>query len=142
MNTRCSSMNRRSFLGHAAGAGVAAALAPMIVPSRVLGRDGWLAPSERICMGFIGLGGQGSGHLFGGGWTYVDGGYLGRTSVQVLGVCDVWRDKREGAKQRGNHRQCRTRCIGYLRELRLHLQEGIQPCQKKPGKNKLQCPKQ
>ncbi len=115
MNTRCSSMNRRSFLGHAAGAGVAAALAPMIVPSRVLGRDGWLAPSERICMGFIGLGGQGSGHLFGGGWTYVDGGYLGRTSVQVLGVCDVWRDKREGAKQRVNEHYARQAGQGTYR---------------------------
>jgi len=53
-------------------------------------------------MGFIGLGGQGSGHLFGGAWTYVAGGYLGRDDVQVLGVCDVWQNKRETAKQRVN----------------------------------------
>ena len=58
--------------------------------------------STRIGMGFIGLGTQGSGHLFGGAWTYVAGGYLGRDEVQVLGVCDVWRQRRESAEQRVN----------------------------------------
>jgi len=90
-------LSRRRFL---AGT-LAAAAAPMIVPASVLGRAA-PAPSERITMGFIGLGTQGSGHLFGGGWTYVTGGYLGRDEVQVLGVCDVRRDRRETAKQRVN----------------------------------------
>ena len=61
-----------------------AATAPMFVPASVLGRGGAKAPSERIAMGFIGLGGQGSGHLMGGAWTYVPGGYVARTDVQVL----------------------------------------------------------
>ena len=56
-----------------------------------------MPPSERITMGFIGVGGQGSGHLLGGAWTYVAGGYAGRKDVQVLAVCDVWRDRRERA---------------------------------------------
>ncbi|MCX5758400.1 MAG: Gfo/Idh/MocA family oxidoreductase [Candidatus Hydrogenedentes bacterium] len=90
--------SRRGFL---AGT-LAATVGPMIVPARVLGRAGSTAPSERIAMGFIGQGGQGSGHLFGGSWTYVAGGYLGRGEVQVLGVCDVWRPKRESAKERVN----------------------------------------
>ena len=53
-------------------------------------------------MGFIGVGGQGSGHLFGGAWTYVAGGYAGRKEVQVLAVCDVWQDRREKATQKVN----------------------------------------
>jgi predicted dehydrogenase len=56
-----------------------------------------MAPSERITMGFIGVGGQGGGHLLGGAWTYVAGGYAGRKDVQVLAICDVWRDRREKA---------------------------------------------
>jgi len=91
-------LSRRGFL---AGA-LAATAGPMVVPARVLGRSGSVAPSDRIAMGFIGLGGQGSGHLFGGSWTYVAGGYLGRPDVQVIGVCDVWKPKRESAKERVN----------------------------------------
>lgn len=92
-------LSRRRFLASA----VAAAAGPMIIPARALGLDGATAPSERIVMGFIGLGGQGSGHLFGGSWTYVTGGYLGRSEVQVVGVCDVWKPKRESAKERVNN---------------------------------------
>jgi predicted dehydrogenase len=55
-------------------------------------------------MGFVGLGGQGGGHLFGGAWTYLPGGYLGRADVQVLGVCDVQRKRAEDAATRvGRH---------------------------------------
>ncbi|NLN92495.1 MAG: Gfo/Idh/MocA family oxidoreductase [Candidatus Hydrogenedens sp.] len=89
---------RRSFLGKTA----AAVAAPIILPAHVLGRDGAVAPSERITMGFIGLGGQGSGHLFGGSWTYVAGGYLGRKEVQVAAVCDLWKQRREDAAERVN----------------------------------------
>ena len=75
---------------------------PNFIPASVLGRSGAIAPSERITMGFIGVGGQGGGHLFGGAWTYVAGGYAGRKEVQVLAVCDTWRDRREGATKRVN----------------------------------------
>lgn len=53
-------------------------------------------------MGFIGLGGQGTGHLLGGAWTYVPGGYAARDDVQVLAVCDVRRERREFARDRCN----------------------------------------
>jgi hypothetical protein len=46
-------------------------------------------------MGFIGVGTQGGGHLLGGAWTYVAGGYAGRKEVQVLAVCDIRRERRE-----------------------------------------------
>ena len=69
---RTKTLSRRGFLGRS----LAACAAPVIVSSSVLGRAGAVAPSDRITMGFIGLGGQGSGHLGGGAWTYLPGGYL------------------------------------------------------------------
>ena len=58
-------------------------------------------------MGFIGVGNQGGGHLLGGNWTYVAGGYAGRKDVHVLAVCDVRRERRE--------RACRLVNEGYAR---------------------------
>ncbi len=82
--------------------GAGALAAPMIVRASALGRAGVAPPSERICMGFIGLGGQGSGHLLGGAWTYVPGGYIARDEVQVLAVCDVRKERRDRALERCN----------------------------------------
>ena len=77
-------------------------VAPTIIPASALGRGGVKSPSERITMGFIGVGGQGGGHLLGGAWTYVPGGYSARRDVQVLAVCDAWQDRRENATRRVN----------------------------------------
>lgn len=74
--------------------------APIVLPSSTLGRGGDTAPSDRIAMGFVGLGGQGSGHLFGGAWTYLPGGYLARKDVQVLAVCDVQQKRADHGKAR------------------------------------------
>ncbi|MEK7675378.1 MAG: Gfo/Idh/MocA family oxidoreductase [Verrucomicrobiota bacterium] len=95
-------LTRRGFLQRTATAAGAALAAPLIVPSSVLGLDGAMPPGERIAMGFIGLGGQGTGHLLGGAWTYVPGGYVARNDVQVLAVCDVRRERRDNAQQRCN----------------------------------------
>lgn len=89
-------MVRRHFIMELAGAAFS------ILPSRTLGRAGTVAPGSRIGMGFIGLGGQGTGHLLGGAWTYVPGGYASRDDVQVLAVCDVRRDRRDAARERCN----------------------------------------
>ncbi len=112
-----STLTRRQFLGRSAGVLGAAIVAPAIIPASALGRNGLIAPSERITMGFIGVGTQGGGHLLGGAWTYLTGGYTARKDVQVLAVCDVWRDRRERARLRvnqhyaevygkGNYRTC------------------------------------
>ena len=79
-------LSRRRFL-----AGSAAAAAFSIVPASALGLDGRLAPSERIGLGFIGVGSRGSGHL---------GAMLGQADVQVLGVCDPFQSKCDAAKKR------------------------------------------
>jgi len=96
------STSRRRFLRQTVTAAGAALLSPALIPAAALGRGGIAPPSERIAMGFIGVGGQGGGHLLGGAWTYVAGGYAGRKDVQVLAVCDVWRDRRENARLKVN----------------------------------------
>ncbi|HOX56613.1 MAG TPA: Gfo/Idh/MocA family oxidoreductase [Candidatus Paceibacterota bacterium] len=95
-------VSRRHFLRQSTTVVAAAFAAPTIVPASVFGRGGALSPSERITMGFIGVGGQGGGHLLGGAWTYVAGGYAGRKDVHVLAVCDVWRNRRENACKKVN----------------------------------------
>ena len=57
------SWNRRQFLKRVAVAAGGAIVAPTIIPSSALGKDGAVAPSNRIVMGGIGLGGRGTGDL-------------------------------------------------------------------------------
>ena len=96
--------SRRQFLRRGAAAIGAAAVAPQVIAATALGKDGATPPSDRIGMGFVGLGGQGGGHLFGGAWTYLPGGYLGRDDVQVLAVCDVQGKKAEAGRHRVEQR--------------------------------------
>lgn len=51
-------LNRRQFLGHTLAVGSAVAL-PWFVPARARGRDGAVAPSEKIVLGGISLGPRG-----------------------------------------------------------------------------------
>ena len=80
-------VSRRQFLGGAA----TLAAAPLLVPAAALGQEKKPAPSERLTLGFIGLGIQNRGHL---------GHFLGQKDVQVLAVCDVDTTRREDAKKR------------------------------------------
>lgn len=72
-------MNRRQFLKNAARS-TAILSAPWIVPSSAFGKDGNIAPSNRINMGCIGLGGQG---------TYNMRAFMNNPEVQILALCDV-----------------------------------------------------
>ena len=78
-------VSRRKFLG-----GAAAALGvPYAITSEALGGPNRAAASERIVMGFVGVGGQGTGDM---------GGFLGFRQVQVVAVCDVVAAHRYRAK--------------------------------------------
>jgi predicted dehydrogenase len=79
---------RRQFLRRTALAGGLAA-APWVVPSSVLGGQGSIAPSNRITLGFIGVGMMGRGHLR---------CFLRYPEAQVLAACDVDRWRREDAR--------------------------------------------
>ena len=95
-------LSRRTFLRRGVGTVGTVTVFPTVIPSSALGAAGATPPSERVVMGFIGVGGQGGGHLLGGAWTYVPGGYVARDDVQVVAVCDVRRERRERAQQRCN----------------------------------------
>lgn len=72
-------MRRREFLRSTAGALAAMGL-PSFVPSSVLGRAGTAAPSERITLASIGVGGMGTSNMR---------AFLAQPDVQVVAVCDV-----------------------------------------------------
>jgi predicted dehydrogenase len=82
-------VNRRRFLVTAAKASAVLA-APLVVPGRVLGKDGAVAPSERITLGAIGTGGRGE---------YVLKFMLDLPDVQCLAVCDVRAERRQAIKK-------------------------------------------
>ncbi|MBI4602204.1 MAG: Gfo/Idh/MocA family oxidoreductase [Planctomycetes bacterium] len=82
-------ITRRQALKLAAAAGGALA-APLLVRPAALGLGGAVAPSERITLGFIGIGRMGQGHLR---------CFLGYPEAQVVAVCDVDRWRRQDAKE-------------------------------------------
>jgi hypothetical protein len=88
-NPMKNSISRRYLLRSAAGAAAAAAACPMIIPSSALGKDGAVAPSNRLGIGAIGVGVQGSGDL--GGLS---------SGNQVIALCDVNRRTLERLKAR------------------------------------------
>ena len=71
--------SRRKFLRNTTGAATAVA-APMIVPSYVVGQGDKPAPSNRVTMGYIGIGNRGFG---------VMGALAKNENVQGLAVCDA-----------------------------------------------------
>lgn len=72
-------LNRRSFVKRM-GLFAGAATLPTFIPAPALGRGGFTAPSDRITMGFIGMGSMGMSNLR---------GFIEKPDVQVLAVCDV-----------------------------------------------------
>jgi hypothetical protein len=71
-------MNRREFL-----TGAAAAATFTIVPRRVLGGPGYVAPSDKITLACVGFGTQAIREI---------GGILASPEVEVVAVCDVDKD--------------------------------------------------
>jgi predicted dehydrogenase len=77
-------LGRRRFLAEAA-----AVAAPLVVPGAILGRDGGVAPSERIALGAIGQGHRGQ---------HVLGFFLLEKDLRCVAVCDCFSERRAGAK--------------------------------------------
>ncbi len=93
--------------------GAGAAVLPYYVPASVLGRGRAAAPSERIVMAGIGIGGRGSYDL---GWA------LNEPDVQWVAVCDVRRSRRELGKNMIDEKYGGKDCAVY-RDLREMLAE-------------------
>lgn len=97
--------NRRGFLK-----GAAALAAPMIVPGRVLGLDGAVAPSNRIVFGSIGIGNRARAVL---------PNFLAQPDVLYTAVSDCREDRLKSAKELVDTHYGNTDCRAFpdFREL-------------------------
>jgi predicted dehydrogenase len=72
--------SRRSFLRNSLSAVAGTIILPHIIPSSALGMNGFLSPSDRIVMGSIGVGSQGTSNMR---------NFLKFKEVQYVAVCDL-----------------------------------------------------
>ena len=97
---------RRSFIKSSVLGGLGAMAIPNLLPSHI-----WAAetmPNSRLTLGFIGMGTQSRGLLK---------GFISRQDTQVLAVCDVDTNRREGAQKTVNEyyagKAGETGCAAY-----------------------------
>ncbi len=81
-------LSRRRFLRDVAAAGGLTA-APYVIPAAALGAGGRPPASERVVTGYVGVGPRGFLNVR---------EQLSCPEAQVVGVCDVWKDRRERVK--------------------------------------------
>jgi len=94
--------NRRKFLKQATSLVASGIILPQLIPSTALGMGGRLAPSDRIVMGCIGTGDQGTSNLE---------DFLTRLKqVQFVAVCDVDSNHSRDAKNLIDKAQKSTDC--------------------------------
>ncbi len=105
MSNKAKQLPRRQFLKGALSAAGAAVLAPTIIPSSALGLDGAVAPSERVVVGGIGIGGRG---------TYDLGCFLEQKDVQFVAVCDVKEKRRTAVKKIADEKYGNENCATYV----------------------------
>lgn len=103
------SLSRRDLLS-ATAAACATTAVPSIVPATALGRDGAVAPSERINLGVIGCGPR---------CRYVLKGMLPWKDIQCVAVADVQATRRDAGKKLIDDHYGKQACVLYrdLREL-------------------------
>jgi predicted dehydrogenase len=102
-NQKSTKLSRRHFIKRSA---LAAGLlgVPYYIPASALGRGGAVAPSERIVMGGIGLGGRGTADL---------AAMLGEPDVQWVAICDLKKARREAAVNAINSKYGNQDCVAY-----------------------------
>jgi len=98
-------LNRRQFLTRTLAAGGALAV-PQIIQGSVLGMNGAVAPSNRIVMAGIGLGGRGTEDLR--SWILPD------PQAQFVAICDVRRERRDAIKAMADKNYGNTDCKTYI----------------------------
>lgn len=103
MSKQSVSLHRRRFLKTAIQAGTVFMM-PQVIPGAALGKDGAVAPSERIVVGGIGIGNRG---------TYDLGCFLPQPDVQFVAVCDVKGARREAVKRMVDGKYGNQDCATY-----------------------------
>ncbi len=101
-------ITRRTFLRATASA----VAVPYVITSSALGAGGRAPASERLVMGAIGCGGQGTRHIGGGIWVQ-GGGFLSKPGVQVVAACDVNRNNLHNAKSIIDTYYGNSDCVAY-----------------------------
>ncbi len=95
--------NRRKFIKSTISSAIGIIAFPHIISASTLGRGGAIAPSDRIVMGAIGVGSQGTGNMR---------NFLGKKETRFVAVCDVDKNHRDQAKryvdETNNNTECRT----------------------------------
>jgi predicted dehydrogenase len=98
-------INRRQFLRKAVGVSAGAAGFPYLVRSSALGNAGTVAASERITIGFIGVGGHGRAVNL--------TNFLGNADAQAVAVCDVETKHMNIARDMVNKKYGNKDCATY-----------------------------
>ncbi len=93
-------INRRRFLGLAG----AAAAAPMVVPSHVLGLGNWPAPNSRISIGVVGWGMMGPGNTE---------NFMKERDCRVVAACDLDKEALQKAVDKVNGHYKNKDCKSY-----------------------------
>lgn len=103
-------INRRQFLKRSTGTVLGAVSFPYVVTSSVLGKNGNVAPSNRIVIGCIGIGWQGGTNMV---------NFLRKPDTKVVAVCDVDKKHLNQARNRVNREYDNKDCATYsdFREL-------------------------
>jgi len=102
MNNRM--IDRRRFLQRSAGAATGVVGFPYLISASALGNSGSVAASNRITVGCVGVGPQGSGDM---------GNFLRQKDAQVVAVCDVKSNVLESVQERVNKHYDNNGCAAY-----------------------------
>ncbi|MFA6244916.1 MAG: Gfo/Idh/MocA family oxidoreductase [Candidatus Hydrogenedentales bacterium] len=101
---------RRQFMKNAMAAAGGIVAAPNIITSQALGAADRAAASERITVGVIGVSGRGRDDMR---------AFMAQPDTQVVAVCDVYKERREAAKEQVNQQYGNTDCVDYSDMLEL-----------------------
>jgi hypothetical protein len=104
------SLSRRQFLKRSALA-LGTVAGPLAIPGSALGLNGAVAPSARIVLGGLGVGGRGTGVL---NWM------LPEKDVQFVAICDAKKSQREAIKRLVDGKYGNSDCAMY-RDMREFL---------------------
>jgi len=109
MPPRRKTLTRRQVLKKATQACAALAV-PLVIPGSLLGKNGAVAPSERIVLGGIGIGPRGQ---------HVLGDMIANTDVEFVAICDVRAERRDAIKNMADSKYGNKDCATYqdLREI-------------------------
>ena len=84
--------NRRDFIKKTTGAIAGLTALPYFIPSSIIGSDKIIAPSDKIKIGCIGIGWQGTGNME---------AFLRENDTVVVAVCDIDKNHLQKGKRTG-----------------------------------------